>query len=183
MKSRLIATSVAICATFSLAATIEPSALSAPSSHTTTKLSSVSTFTTPKSIWKLTLTQGKPSIKMIKNPGSEAGTLELFGATLSDASGKPMGVLEGSILTVDILASPGKDVLRQRTLTFMLPGGEIVAQGDSYYPVSAEQMTVKRPTRIAITGGTGKYIGASGQVTTVHLADDTYQQVIELVRY
>ena len=127
--------------------------------------------------------QGKPLIKNISNPSAPDVSLELFGAKLTDTSGKAIGVLEGSITTVDVLAGSNEDVLRKRSLTFILPGGEIQAEGSSYYPRNAQEITPNHVTRIAIVGGTGKYVGASGQVATVHRGDGTYTQTIEIVRY
>jgi hypothetical protein len=166
------------------AVTSAPAALAAPttppSSSTT---ANIDTFPSPKIIWKLTLIQGKPVIKNIPHPSSPDSELELFGAKLTDQSGKAVGLLQGSIITVDVLSKPTEDVLRKRSLTFILPGGHIQAEGSTFYPLNAKEIVANRATRIAIVGGTGKFVGASGQVVTTRLPDGTYTQTIELVRY
>ena len=160
-----------------------PTVVAAPNPSSSRTTATIATFPSPKVIWKLTLIQGKPVIKNIANPSAPDVSLELFGAKLSDQSGKAVGVIEGSITTVDVLAGATEEVLRKRSLTFILAGGEIQAEGASYYPRSAQEMDANHVTRIAIVGGTGKYVGASGQVATVHRGDGTYTQTIELVRY
>ena len=174
---------VAMAALLTVGAIAAPTAFAAPGSSSSTTESSLATFPIPKIIWKLTLIQGKPLIKNITNPSAPDVSLELFGAKLSDQSGKAVGFVEGSITTVDVLAGSTEDVLRKRSLTFMLPAGEIQAEGSSYYPMNAKEIAANHVTRIAIVGGTGKYVGASGQVATVHRGDGTYTQILELVRY
>jgi len=43
-------------------------------------------------------------------------------------------------------------------------------------------MVKSAPQVRAITGGTGAYMGARGQVTTTHNADDSYTYVVELLQ-
>ena len=174
---------VALSALLTIGVATAPAALAAPITPSSSKMANTAAFPSPKIIWKLTLIQGKPVIKNITNPSAPNGSLELFGAKLTDQAGKAAGFLEGSIMTVDVLAGPTEHVLRKRSLTFILPGGEIQAEGASYYPLNEQEILANHPTRIAIVGGTGKYVGASGQVQTVHLGDGTYTQTIELVRY
>jgi len=174
---------VALSTLLTIGVASAPAVLAAPNTPSSNKMANTATFPSPKIIWKLTLTQGKPVIKNITNPSASNGSLELFGAKLTDQAGKASGFLEGSIMTVDVLAGPTEHVLRKRSLTFMLPGGEIQAEGSSYYPLNEQEILANHPTRIAIVGGTGKYVGASGQVQTVHRGDGTYTQTIELVRF
>ena len=74
-----------------------------------------------------------------------------------------------------------QDELRERSLTFQLTAGTIVARGLSFYPLGDRELRPGKPGVIAVIGGTGAYIGASGEVTTTRLADGTYRQVITLV--
>jgi hypothetical protein len=43
-------------------------------------------------------------------------------------------------------------------------------------------MPVERPPTIAIIGGTGKYIGASGEVETRKDADGTFRYIFKLLK-
>ena len=174
---------IALSALLTIGIVAAPAVVAAPESSSSSTTANIEKFPSPKIIWKLTLIQGKPVIKNITNPSAPNGSLELFGAKLTDQAGKAEGFLEGSIMTVDVLAGPTEHVLRKRSLTFILPGGEIQAEGASYYPLNEQEILANHPTRIAIVGGTGKYVGASGQVQTVHRGDGTYRQTIELVRY
>ena len=174
---------VALSALLTIGVVTAPTVVAAPESPSSSATATINKFPSPKIIWTLTLIQGKPVIKNITNPSAPNGSLELFGAKLSDQAGKASGFLEGSIMTVDVLAGPTEHVLRKRSLTFMLPGGLIQAEGASYYPLNEQEILANHPTRIAIVGGTGKFVGASGQVVTVHRGDGTYTQTLELVRY
>lgn len=52
---------------------------------------------------------------------------------------------------------------------------------DSLYPAPDPEPRPNAPVVIAVIGGTGAYIGASGEVTTTRQADGSYRQVITLV--
>jgi hypothetical protein len=57
-----------------------------------------------------------------------------------------------------------------------------VISGKSVFPHSGELEIAKNNPQIrAIVGGTGKYIGARGQISTTHDDDEGYTHVIELV--
>ncbi len=74
--------------------------------------------------------------------------------------------------------------VRFRTLIFQLPRGQLVAQGASSYAIGPDfvPLNVNEPVVIAVTGGTGACIGATGEVRTTRRADGTYRQVITLLR-
>jgi hypothetical protein len=174
---------VALSALLTIGVVTAPIVVAAPESPSSSAAATIDKFPSSKIIWKLTLVQGKPVIKNISHPNSPDSELELFGAKLTDQSGTAVGLLQGSIVTVDVLSGPTQEVLRKRSLTFTLPGGQIQAEGSSFYPLSAKEIVANRATRIAIVGGTGKFVGASGQVVTTRLPDGTYTQTLELVRY
>jgi hypothetical protein len=129
----------------------------------------------------ITLIQAKPVLKTVTEPGEPPGTLVVFGAELRNTKGVKQGYLAGTLLTVDILGGAVADELRERSLNFELPAGTILARGISYYPLGDRELRPGKPVVIAVIGGTGAYIGASGEVTTTRLADGTYRQVITLV--
>ena len=172
---------LAMAALLALGTTVAPAALAAPGVHRASDSVSTPPLVTPKIIWSLAVF-GTPVVKTVAGVGSEVGSETLFAAKLHDAKGRPMGSVEGVVVTSDTLAGPGEEVLRHRSQTYMLPGGEIEAEGSSYYAVTQDQMLVNHPTTVAIVGGTGKYIGASGEITITHYADGSYRHFIKLVR-
>ncbi len=71
------------------------------------------------------------------------------------------------------------ELLRMSLITFSLGGNDaIMAQGVTYD--KADGMVTGEPEVRAITGGTGKYEFASGQVVTTREPDGTYRHEIEL---
>jgi hypothetical protein len=69
-------------------------------------------------------------------------------------------------------------------LVFTLGGGQdqIIAFGTGDYPPTAAEFNAGQPVGRAILGGTGKYMGARGQLTSTRNADGSYTQVFMLVR-
>ena len=131
----------------------------------------------------IVLVQAKPVIVQLSTAAlGQTGYSFAFAADLSTAAGKRAGVLAGTVLTVDVAADRVMDTARHRQLVFRLKGGQLMAQGLSFYPAASAELAAMRPVVIAIVGGTGKYIGASGEVKTTRQADGTYRHVITLVR-
>jgi hypothetical protein len=69
-----------------------------------------------------------------------------------------------------------------RTLIFRLPAGQIVAMGNSVYPGGAAEIDPNAAITLAIVGGTGKYLGARGEVTSTRNADGTYTYKFKLLK-
>jgi hypothetical protein len=134
---------------------------------------------------KIVLIQAQPFISHDEDedPSSGRGDFTLFEASLSRES-KPFGSLTGTIETFDIVTGRDDLEVRLRTLIFELPKGQLVAQGSSTYTTGPDfvPLNVNDPVVIAITGGTGAYIGATGEVRTTRRADGTYRQVITLLQ-
>ncbi|MBU6245861.1 MAG: hypothetical protein KGP12_11665 [Actinomycetales bacterium] len=129
----------------------------------------------------ITLLQAPLVLKTINEPDEPAGTLVVYGAELTNLRGVRQGFLAGTILTVDLQAGSQDDELRERSLNFQLPKGTILARGISFYPATDRELRPNAPVVIAVIGGTGAYIGASGEVTTTRQADGSYWQVNTLV--
>jgi hypothetical protein len=180
-RIRITSSVIAMSALVAIGTVGAPMAFAAPGVHGGSDSSAMPPLVAPKIIWTLAL-YGTPVVKTVVGTGSEVGAETLFAAKLHDAKGNPMGSVEGVVITSDMLAGPGESVLRHRSQTYMLPGGEIEAEGSSYYAVTQDQMLVNHPTTVPIVGGTGKYIGASGEITITHYADGSYRHFIKLVR-
>src|SRR5205823_4312585 len=67
--------------------------------------------------------------------------------------------------------------------TFTNPQDQIVAVGATDYPPTAGEFDPNQSVARAILGGTGKYMGARGQLTSTRNADGSYKQVFTLVKY
>jgi len=149
--------------------TLVPSSLSAAAKVTT----------------KLTVHQDSPSIVHVDlgSAGHSHGDMLAFDAEIKSSTGQK-GKLSGIILTVDI---PEKEheVFQDRIVHMVFDMGQantIVVSGKSVYPHTGELEMVKNNPQIrAIIGGTGKYIGARGQVSTTRDDDGGYTHVLELV--
>ena len=106
-----------------------------------------------------------------------------FDAAVQATNGEK-GKLSGFVLTVDI---PEKEheVFQDRIDSMVFDFGNantLVISGKAAYPHRGELEIAKNNPQIrAIVGGTGKYIGARGQITTIRDDDEGYTHVIELV--
>jgi len=133
---------------------------------------------------KFTIRQDKPSLAHVDigRKGQSHGDLMAFDAAVQATNGEK-GKLSGFVLTVDI---PEKEheVFQDRIDSMVFDFGNantLVISGKAAYPHRGELEIAKNNPQIrAIVGGTGKYIGARGQITTVR-DDEGYTHVIELV--
>lgn len=97
-------------------------------------------------------------------PASRPGALFTMTEHLSSLpAGAPLGY-SSEVTTITQLGLPGAacDLFGETLLTLRLPGGTLTAVG-LYYPAHGENV-------MAVTGGTGGYDGASGQVMADQLA-------------
>jgi hypothetical protein len=135
----------------------------------------------------LSLVQSKPDLHTdAANPGKPRdGDDVTFYANVSE-DGKPVGHVAGVKVEVRNPTDPGAsdlsakhDIMRITLMTFSFGGNDsLMAQGLTLD--KTDGMVAKLPEVRAITGGTGKYEFASGQVTTTREPDGTYHHEIEL---
>ena len=132
----------------------------------------------------IVLTQEAPVL--VHDEGSNAqsarGDVTYFESNLTKA-GMPFGTLSGIIETHDVVSDGTNLETRLRNLVFELPEGQIVATGASTYVTGPGFVPLNPGNQvvIAITGGTGAYIGASGELITTRNSDNTYLQVLRLI--
>ena len=112
--------------------------------------------------------------------GPSQGDMRVVNAPLYNASGKQkVGRLDLYCVVTDPADKPNEKAhMAECTYTYTLPGGEISTQGVTPLPKLPEP-----PPRVvdAVSGGTGKYVGARGEVevetrgnkviSTFHLID------------
>ena len=117
------------------------------------------------------------------NPQGRIGDMSGFEAPVQN-NGKPYGHVMGMMTRVGDLKSGSRPDREERMLTavFDLPSGQISVLGISYYTQDARVLQKRVPMTRAIVGGTGRYVGVDGEVTTTHNADDSYTHVIRMMR-
>jgi hypothetical protein len=127
----------------------------------------------------LVLTQQPPSLRPIDQgaPGASLADIVLYEAPISGEQGES-GTLTGFLITADIPDAETGDLDADRLgqLSFDLGGGNtLVAVGESIYRGENVEMTASAPQLRVVAGGTGRFIGARGQVTTTRNSDGTYR--------
>lgn len=103
-----------------------------------------------------------------------------FEAVLRDDKGRKIGMLYGSHRDIDAKERPELDV-RYRTIVFEFADGQIIAEGVSKYKTAGPFLKPGKRTTIAITGGTGAYVGVKGELKTVHLGKGLHRQMLKFV--
>lgn len=116
--------------------------------------------------------------------GSGIGTVRYFSTPIS--VGKAQGAeyfMMGTLTTLSIDATIGKEV-RASNLNFVLGSIEdqLVVGGVSYYAAAGSTIDVGSKTVRPVIGGSGKYAGARGSLTSTNLGTDGWTHVFK-IRY
>ena len=140
------------------------------------------------STWQtLTFTQDKPFLTHL-NLGDTAhghGDGMAFEAVLKDTTGTTVGEVLGWLVTVDIVDGDSTNPVyisdRVGTMVFKFDeDNKIVASGGVIYRKGEQQMDIGIAQKRAVVGGTGKYRGIKGEVTTSRNEDGTYKHVLDV---
>ena len=140
------------------------------------------------STWQtLTFSQDKPLLTHV-NLGDTAhghGDGMAFEAILKDTTGTAVGEVLGWLVTVDIVdgdsANPVHITDRVGTMVFKFDeDNKIVASGGTSYRKGEQQIDIGIAQKRAVVGGTGKYKGVKGEVTTTRNEDGTYKHVLDV---
>jgi hypothetical protein len=119
-------------------------------------------------------------------PGNSLGDVYHFSAALHSERGGPVtGELIGSKTPVKLPTDASPNQERRATLmsfTFADGKDQIIAFGAADYSPSTPEFEADRPVVRPVLGGTGKYMGARGQVTSTRNADGSYTQVFTLLK-
>ena len=128
----------------------------------------------------------KMSLLDLGAPGNSLGDVYHFSAQLHGTPGGPVtGEVTGSKTLVKIATDANPSLERRATLmffTFADRKDQIIAFGVADYSPSAAEFDAGQPVVRAILGGTGKYIGARGELSSTRNADGSYTQVFTLVK-
>jgi len=136
----------------------------------------------------LTVFEDAPALKPLDlgSPGNSPGDAYYFSAALHFSPGGPMtGEVFGSKTLIKSAAEANPNAEKRATLLFFTFSGgqdQIIAFGAGDYPPTAAEFTAGQPVVRAVLGGTGKYIGARGQLTSSRNSDGSYTQVFTLLR-
>jgi hypothetical protein len=118
--------------------------------------------------------------------GNSLGDVYHFSAPLhSEPGGPATGEVIGSKTLVKVATDANPNLERRATLmffTFADRKDQIIAFGVADYSPSAPEFDAGQPLVRAILGGTGKYIGARGQLASTRNADGSYTQTFTLVK-
>ena len=136
----------------------------------------------------LTVYQDAPKMSLLDlgAPGNSLGDVYHFSAPLHSERGGPVtGELIGSKTLVKMPADANPKTERRATLMFFnFADGkdQIIAFGAADYSPSVPEFEAGQSAVRAVLGGTGKYIGARGQVTSTRNQDGSYTQVFTLLK-
>ena len=128
----------------------------------------------------------KMSLLDLGVPGNSLGDVYHFSASLHSERGGPVtGEVIGSKTLVKLATDANPNLERRATLlffTFAEGKDQIIAFGAADYSPSAPEFDAGKPVVRPVLGGTGKYMGARGQVTSTRNADGSYTQVFALLK-
>lgn len=135
-----------------------------------------------------TIYQDAPKMSLLDlgAPGNSLGDVYHFSAPLHSALGGPVtGEVVGSKTLVKMPTDANPNMERRATLmffTFAEGRDQIIAFGAADYSPSIPEFDAGKPVIRPVLGGTGKYIGARGQVTSTRNQDGSYTQVFTLLK-
>ena len=126
----------------------------------------------------------KMSLLDLGAPGNSVGDVYHFSAALhSERDGPVTGELIGSKTLVKLPSDAHPNLERRATLMFFTFAGgkdQIIALGAADYSASTPEFEAGQVVVRPVLGGTGKYMGARGQVTSTRNGDGSYTQVFTL---
>jgi hypothetical protein len=140
------------------------------------------------SAWQtMTYIQEKPLLTHV-NLGDTAhghGDGMAFEAVLKDTAGTAVGEVLGWMVTVDIVdgdsANPVHITDRIGTMVIKFDDeNKIIVSGGTSYKKGEEIMEPEVSQKRAVVGGTGKYKGIKGEVTTIRKENGTYTHVLDV---
>jgi hypothetical protein len=136
----------------------------------------------------LTVYEDRPTLKLLDlgPPGNSPGDVYHFFAPLHSSPGGPViGEVFGSKTLIKMATGANPNLETRATVlffTFATHQDQIVALGAFDYPATAGEFEAGQPVVRAVLGGTGKYMGARGQLTSTRNGDGSYAQVLTLLK-
>jgi hypothetical protein len=128
----------------------------------------------------------KMSLLDLGAPGNTLGDVYHFSAPLHSERGGPVtGEVIGSKTLVKVPTEANPNLERRATLMFFTfddRKDQIIAFGVADYSPNVPEFEAGQPVVRAILGGTGKYMGARGQLTSTRNADGSYTQAFTFLK-
>ena len=119
-------------------------------------------------------------------PGNSLGDVYHFSAALHSRRGGPVtGEVIGTKTLVKLPTDANPNQERRATLMFFSfaeAKDQIIAFGAADYSPSTPEFDADKPVVRPVLGGTVKYMGARGQVTSTRSSDGSYTQVFTLLK-
>lgn len=133
---------------------------------------------------EFTIHQDAPKLEQIDhaNPGASHGDEVFFTASIKDHKGNE-GLLHGTLKTLSANHPADENFveLRSGQLIFSFNNYQLIVMGRTDYELNTTEMNVDNQQVRAVVGGTGKMIGARGQVVTTKNNDGTYTHHFEVL--
>ena len=117
--------------------------------------------------------------------GSGLGMVRTFSAPITVNGVADAGsYFAGTLTTVMLETSTNQDV-RSSNLTFVVkkPENQLVVGGVAVYPADGSTLAVGAKTTRPITGGSGKYSGATGWVVSTNLGANGWKHVFHVITH
>jgi hypothetical protein len=136
----------------------------------------------------LTIYQDPPTMSALDlgPPGNSPGDAYYFSAPLySSPGGRMIGEVFGSKTLIELAAQTNPNSEKRATILFFTFAGgqdQIIVLGAADYPPTTAEFDSDQPVMRAILGGTGRYIGARGQLASTRKKDGSYTQVFTLLK-
>jgi hypothetical protein len=128
----------------------------------------------------------KMSLLDLGQPGNSPGDVHHFFAPIrSSPGGQVTGEVFGSKTLIKLATDANPNVENRATILFFTFNGrkdQIVVYGITDYSPTAGEFAVGQPVVRPILGGTGKYMGARGQLTSTRNSSGSYTQVFTLLK-
>jgi len=112
--------------------------------------------------------------------GKSPGDVYVVASDMKTRSGRLIGRLRGTQTSIAI--EDGAETVQAYFTFAFRDGSQIMVGGLGQFPLSGTGLLVDRKYRRAILGGTGRFVGARGQLTSVMRADGHYDQTFRFVR-
>ncbi len=115
--------------------------------------------------------------------GHAVGDVRAFHIPFEDGRRHAAGAVDALLTTTSIDTPAVGDETRIGLLVFSFGDGpdQLVVQGTAEYPAAGATIAADSSTTRPVTGGSGRYFGASGSAMSTHLADGTWRHDFRLL--
>jgi hypothetical protein len=127
-----------------------------------------------------------PVVSVLANPdsdGHQLGDLRVVSLPTENRRGKTVGRLDATLITVSVDVPAPNDETRISNLVFVFGLGtdQIVVNGTGFYPAAGGTIDLNSTLIRPVTGGSGRFAGATGWAETRHFPDDTWEHTFHLL--